>query len=380
MDRVACRCGVFAVVIAVLAGWLAGPSRAVASGWSVEPMPNPPGLVDWGPTSVSCAAPRDCIADGIASGPVGAVAHWNGANWSIEPLEVLAGTGSGALTPWVSCIPHLGCVVVGADAPRGSGVRWSIPSFPASIDLSYASSGSLSCASPIACTAFGFSRLSEGKSTPPNPVVERWNGKHWTIQPTPTVGHNGSFDAVSCPSVTTCILVGSYPVPGGSRPLTERWNGTRWSLLRSPRGPSGCFIEAGYSPAFCSELRHVSCATPVACVAVGDYGGSFGHALTERWNGKKWSIQRTPRPPGRSGSILSGVSCASATACTAIGTEPGGPFAERWNGTSWTIQRTASPASPGAVLNAVSCPTPTDCAAVGSQSGGPLAERWTGHS
>jgi hypothetical protein len=103
MDRVACLCVVLVVVIGVLAGWLAGSSRAMALGWSVQPIANPPGLGGWEPSRLSCASPRDCLAGGIATGPVGVVGHWNGANWSIEPLRVLGASGSGAPTPWVSC-------------------------------------------------------------------------------------------------------------------------------------------------------------------------------------------------------------------------------------------------------------------------------------
>ena len=48
-----------------------------------------------------------------------------------------------------------------------------------------------------------------------------------------------------------------------------------------------------------------------------------------------------PQPPGPATSSLSGVSCSTATACTAVGssTTASGPqiaLAEQWNGTSWT--------------------------------------------
>jgi hypothetical protein len=360
--------------------WLAGASGALASGWSIEPIANPPGYVGWGPGSVSCASPRDCIADGIATGPFGAVGHWDGVNWSIDqPLEALNASGSSALTPWVSCIPHRGCVAVGVNAPHGVGVRWSIPSFPTGIDVTYASSRSLSCASPTACTANGLSPVPAGQATFPHAVVERWNGRQWAIQRPVMVGSNDALGAVSCPSVTVCILVGSYNARGGTLILTERWNGTKWSLVRSPNpAQSHCYIEAGPTLPFCSGLGDVSCASPVACVAIGAYGDSMADlTLTERWNGKKWSIQRTPNVGP---SILNGVSCSSATACTIVGIKAGGSVVEHWNGQRWSLQRTPTP--PGAVLNDVSCPTPTSCTAVGEQqlatSGGPLAERWSG--
>jgi hypothetical protein len=354
-----------------------GRNNCGAVGWSIQPIA--PGAAGWGSSSVSCASPRDCLA----GGQVGGVGHWNGTNWSLDrELHVLAGSPDPYPSPWVSCIPGRGCVVVGGDAPRGSGARWSIPSFPASIDLSYSSSLSLSCASPTACTAFGLLGP-EGETTSRKQVVERWNGKKWSIQPTPKVGLGDSFSSVSCSSVTTCMLVGSYeqrarPAPPccevasvGIRTLTERWNGTKWSLLRSPNpGDAGCPVEAGRDLPFCYSLSRVSCASLVACVAIGSYGGHGYLALIERWNGKKWSSQRLPNIGT---TILTGVSCASATACTVVGTNSE-PIALRWNGKRWSVQHLASNGDP----YDVSCPTPTYCTAVGFGISGPMAESWTG--
>ena len=71
---------------------------------------------------------------------------------------------------------------------------------------------------------------------------------------------------------------------------------------------------------------------------------------------------------------MNGVSCTSATACTAVGILIGyvgpilAPVAEAWNGTSWTIQNTPTPSGAGypSQFNAVSCTSATACRAVGS--------------
>ncbi len=50
--------------------------------------------------------------------------------------------------------------------------------------------------------------------------------------------------------------------------------------------------------------------------------------LAEGWDGTKWAVQTTPNPTGASGdSDLSGISCASATACMAVGAYPTAPAA-----------------------------------------------------
>ena len=86
--------------------------------------------------------------------------------------------------------------------------------------------------------------------------------------------------------------------------------GAGWSVVPSPNPqvPQG-------------SLSGVSCTSASACTAVGDYTNTTGTRVTlaERWNGTSWTIQSTPNPTGAKGSSLSGVSCTSASACTAVG-------------------------------------------------------------
>jgi hypothetical protein len=105
-------------------------------------------------------------------------------------------------------------------------------------------------------------------------------------------------------------------------------------------------------------------------------------ALTERFNGVAWSIQSTPNP-NNVDNVLDGVSCSSATACTAVGSGVNAPLAERFNGSRWAIQPTPKVAgTQPVVLFSVACPTATDCIAVGDYSSAagytPLAEQWNG--
>src|ERR1700722_14970729 len=108
-----------------------------------------------------------------------------------------------------------------------------------------------------------------------------------------------------------------------------------------------------------------------------------------------WVIQKAPRP-GTAATDLPGVSCPSATVCTAVGASAmkiGGvntsvPLAEqRSGGSAWTIQPTPDPGGQGGSLAAVSCTSATACTAVGSVADGhaggtivPLAVSWDGTS
>jgi hypothetical protein len=160
--------------------------------------------------------------------------------------------------------------------------------------------------------------------------------------------------------------------------LAEDWNGTSWSIKPTPN------LTGGYS-----WLTGVSCTSATACTAVGySYSTAGEMALVERWNGTTWSIQTTPNLTGSISTSLNGVSCTSITACTAVGTTYNGTvvmmLVERWNGTSWSIQSTPSP--PGATrseLYGVSCTSSTACTAVGyfensAKNIVELVERWNG--
>jgi hypothetical protein len=194
-------------------------------------------------------------------------------------------------------------------------------------------------------------------TTPAAPSVPTWSLQSSANQMYPT----GVLFATSCSSATACTAVGYYVNNIGTQvTLAEAWNGSAWRIQSTPN-PSG---------ATASYLWGVSCTSATACTAVGHYTDSNGSELTlaERWNGTTWTIQPTPGE-GR----FNSVSCTSTMACTAVG----GALAERWNGSTWTIQTT--PSGTG-TLNGVSCTTTTACMAVGWSAGGPLAEVWDGNT
>jgi hypothetical protein len=232
----------------------------------------------------------------------------------------------------------------------------------------------VSCPSTTACTAVG------GTVGPDVPLAERWNGSTWAIQATPNAGGSGDteFTSVSCPSVSNCIAVGFAEPPSGTTAFAETWNGTRWSVDTIPNPPGTSF----------AMLNGVSCASSTACTAVGIYDVPTGvTALAERWNGSTWTVQSTAALPAAAN--FAGVSCTSISLCTAVGSFDDGsaglmPLAARWNGTTWSAQSVPNPSgTAGGRLTAVSCPSATACTAVGlSRTGGGvnryLAERWNG--
>jgi hypothetical protein len=131
------------------------------------------------------------------------------------------------------------------------------------------------------------------------------------------------------------------------------------------------------SGATVGSLGGVSCTSASSCTAVGAYGTSAATGvdslLAERWDGSRWTAGAVPQPSGGSGAHLSAVSCASATSCVAVGsytvssTQVETPLALSWNGSSWTAEDAVAPPSDyGAGLDGVSCTSANSCIAVGS--------------
>ena len=186
--------------------------------------------------------------------------------------------------------------------------------------------------------------------------------------------------AISCPTGGMCVAVGT--TGNGPKMLAEKWNGRSWSVMRLAQ-PTGA-TEAG--------LTGVSCTSARACTAVGyDSGPHLGGTLAERWNGSTWHIQPTPGP-GVGGVPFAAVSCGSATSCTVVGyydfADPGfatSTLAEHWDGHSWSVQSLPPAGNGGADLSSISCRS-LACTAAGYLIGqsdegpgtAPLAMRWNG--
>jgi hypothetical protein len=310
---------------------------------------------------VSCTSATACTAVGYDLNSTGNLVtlaeRWDGETWATESTTAV----SGQTLFGVSCTSATTCIAVGS-GPDGAlaegwnGTKWTVETVPSPTGSSQNGLSAVSCASATACTAVG-SNLSSNREG--LALVERWNGKKWTVEPTTAV-NSQALSAVSCTSATACSAVGS----GSEGPLAESWNGTKWTVETIPT-PAGSSDDS---------LSAVSCASATACTAVGSDLKSTGHDVTlvERWNGKKWAFQPSPKPHGATGSFFAGVSCASAESCTADGFDKNtvGDFvtlAEGWNGTRWAIEATPNPAHIEITqLYGVSCASAAACTAVGT--------------
>lgn len=261
---------------------------------------------------------------------------------------------------------------------QASTLKWVIQSTPNLHQPAFFLASS--CPSTTACTAVGWNRATD-HSELQVPLAERWNGSNWSVQavPNPVADENDAeLQGVSCPSITSCTAVGTMDVdPLGQFTLTEYWDGSSWAVQTTPN-PSGT------EP----QLTAVSCASAGVCTAVGSYtdGAGVVSNLVERWSGGTWSIQSAPAPAGAEASMLASVSCASITACIAVGKYTNGAglvstLVEGWSGGTWSIQSAPPPAgATSSMLNGVSCATTSVCTAVGNYNHAgvtTLAEHWS---
>ena len=315
-------------------------------------------------------------APALVNRPVPLGERWNGHSWRRQGNPVFDGELDG-----VSCVSARSCTAVGINRDNGNdlslaehwnGSRWRIQRTPGIRGADSSELRGVSCTSSRACTAAGDYGDTAGNQFV---LAERWDGSRWRRQRTPGIaGSQGMvFDGVSCSSRRACVAVGSYTDAAGTQlPLAERWDGALWRI-EPPPAPHA---------AHGAELVAASCTSARGCVAVGDFTTASGRErpLIEHWNGTTWSIDGVPLPRGTREGHLSAVSCSSGHACTATGaysrTGPEAAMVERWNGRRWTLQRT--PTSSSAELDGVWCPSRRFCTAVGRSSQGTLAERWGG--
>ena len=189
---------------------------------------------------------------------------------------------------------------------------------------------------------------------PRRTLILHWNGKVWRAQKSPTPGtllgdySNRGLAGVTAISRTQAWAVGVASYRGiGDQPLIERWNGRAWRVQKSPRFPpvQDCCYPKG--------LNDVGSTSSTNAWAVGfiDNGGGYGpEGLIEHWNGKVWKAKTTG-----DFSTVSGVSPTSRTNALAVGTHAidycgssgctsaSSDVIGRWSGKAWRIQTGLGP-------------------------------------
>jgi RHS repeat-associated protein len=345
------------------------------SAWSEQSSPNPSGKSFNALAGVSCSSQAVCTAVGSSrptSGEANEVTlgvRWNGEPWFLQSTPNPTPQKKSEFED-VSCPATSKCVAVGNDNYRGKGFFevWDGSAWSLASSLS-GQVKEISCPTTFFCVSIA--KNENG--------AWRMNGLEWfgdelwiassEAPAVPSGATNVRLLDVACTSEEACIAVGLYKSQTGEwKAHAERWDGTSWSAQAVPL-PAG---ESRYP-----ELAGVSCTSGTACVAVGNVesrppGSTYRKVpMAARWDGSKWSAESIPAPTGAISSGLEDVSCATSSTCMALGTYDDGidprPFSERLSGGSWTVSSVAVPAGAkgGVQLHSLSCATATACVAVG---------------
>jgi hypothetical protein len=340
------------------------PAIVRSLSWRV--VPSPDRLSDDELFGVTCPSARSCTAVGRGGGKT-LVERWNGTAWSIAHSRNRSGFDE---LLGVSCVSGSACTAVGASAQSESspryrtlaetwnGTAWSIlptPNPDTGQDPDILSS--VSCVTAAFCAAVG----EYGPADSAEPVTEIWNGRTWSVAPSPQKLDDASLESVSCVSATACTAVGFQY----SASLAESWNGHRWSVVSSANpGPD-------------SNLAGVVCTPARTCTAVGTYVNDAlptapNQTLVESGDSSGLSVVPSPNAGGAGAeNSLAGVSCASRRACIAVGNASGGNITtsaaliEAWNGTRWSVVPGHVSGNFATLLYGVSCPSAAMCMATG---------------
>jgi photosystem II stability/assembly factor-like uncharacterized protein len=275
---------------------------------------------------VSCADAWSCYADGLLG--TGLFLLWrpgeSTGNWELDSPGPRSDFFAASCTSTATCVIAGSGGVIATTTTRGS--AWSAQS---GADV-FAGWSGVSCPGSLSlCYAAGSGGV-VGKSTD--------QGTTWTQAR--TVAH-GNLTGISCPSASTCVAVSE-----NGEVIATADSGTTWSLQLAQPG---------------TQLYAVSCPAVMACFAV----GYPGLVIATTNGGTTWTAQATWMANPPFGPYLSGISCASTTACEAVlnAGSQGGMLGTTDGGTTWVNQ--------GSVpdhLWSVSCPSSLICYAAGNAS------------
>jgi len=144
----------------------------------------------------------------------------------------------------------------------------------------------------------------------------------------------------------------------------------RW-LANAPVAAAGWSIQPIPNPVSVKNgsLTAVSCASRTACAAVGTYNDPTGHQLplVERWNDTSWAIEQTRSPSGATASQLRGCRARRRPPAFPSGATTSHPATEghSWSGGTARAGRSSGPPSPAGAtdsgLYGVSCASLTAC-------------------
>ena len=287
-------------------------------------------------------------------------------NCGAARFALAAALGLGAVS-WAAAIP---ASAAPAPAPASAPAAWAIVRGPR-LAPNDVLNGVVAVSARLAW-AVGIEGFSSNGATPGRPVIERWNGRSWSVAQLPSTWPGG-LAAVTASSATDAWALGQEQ--SGTTEHLLHWNGRRWAEITFPGTPGTFYGDLGITaapggrawliaspslssqlfawngtlwgqqaypcPATLCTLGQIRARTGSDAWAVGNYVNQSGSGgpLALHWTGRSW--RETAVPFVRFG-YLTGVFAVSRTSAWAVGAV----FSTRtmllyhWDGTAWRRVRT----------------------------------------
>ena len=158
--------------------------------------------------------------------------------------------GSVACPSATSCVISGGYTDISGEAQgmivTGSGTSWTAIEAPLPAqDDSGVQLGAVTCASKSSCVVLG--TYGGNAETQGNGLILTGSGTSWKateapLPPNGTINYGVSLSSVSCPSTTSCVVVGKYVITGGYEGLLLTGSGTTWTATQAPLPANGSTI------------------------------------------------------------------------------------------------------------------------------------------
>lgn len=179
-------------------------------------------------------------------------------------------------------------------------------------------------------------------SVPPAPLIEHWNGRSWSLQPTDVLARLKKAALLQALISVAALAPNDVWVLGHNGSPSDiylHWNGTSWKLLRGPN------IWPHYGSA---AMQVIATDRLGGLWAVGGWmrgngeAGVPGGGIVEQWNGRRWEVNRiaawrepltmvAPVAPDDVWAIAGG----SFTTAGTYGVSPVQVL--HWNGSTWRV-------------------------------------------
>lgn len=324
-----------ALVAAVLGGGLPLRGGLAASGtgtiWQTVPCPDPGGVATL--TGVAASSPGDAWVVGIHEDTGLTLAeHWNGTAWTVAATpNPLSQPGEANYLRAVADLSPTDAWAVGFSAGQ-AGAYGIITSYqPLIIHWDgMAWTTSAPAAYPYPFIPWGVAAVSAKDvwavgSAQGQGLIEHWDGTAWSVVPSPSDYPLTAVTAISASDV--------WATGEGSQPIFEHWDGTVWSVVPSPPVSASRIYINGITAASSTDVWAVGFTSSAS--------GAPYQTLSEHWDGRAWSIVRSPDPI-RGNNLFLQVAAVSNGDVWAVGygyASTGGadPLLANWNGKKWQL-------------------------------------------